>query len=72
MKKIEKETGREFNRFQNDDQVYKFLQKGGLNGKPLSNHHLIDKLSCLEKLQITKDEAKSIADTYKVWKITLI
>jgi hypothetical protein len=71
MEKIEKETGREFNRFQSKEQVDKFLFEGGLKGTPLTNHHLIDKLSCLRKLNIAKKEAISIADRYNAWKIEL-
>lgn len=71
MEKIEKETGREFNRFQSEEQVHKFLSEGNLKGKPLPNHHLIDKLSCLKKAGISKKEARGVEDLYRVWKIKL-
>ena len=71
MKRIEKETGRAFNRFQNEEQVNRFLSEGSLKGKPLPNHHLLNKLSCLKKAGITREEAVGVADLYKVWKITL-
>jgi len=71
MKKIEKETGREFNRFNDDEEVHKFLFEGDLKGEALPNHHLIDRLSCLKKLKITREEAAKVSDMYKAWRITL-
>jgi O-methyltransferase involved in polyketide biosynthesis len=71
MTKIEIETERKFNRFEDEKSVHKFLDKGGLTGEPLSNYHLIDKLSCLEKLNLNKEDASSISNIYKAWKIKL-
>jgi len=70
MERIEKETGRVFNRFKDDKQVHEFLDDGNLEGESLPNGHLIDTLS-LEKLKITHKEAVSVSHRWRAWNVTL-
>lgn len=71
MRKIEQRTNREYNRFKKDSDVKEFLSTGGMNGNPLDNSHLTANLSCLKKLNLTLEEADSVRDRYRAWKIGL-
>jgi len=71
MKKVEEKTGRKFNRFKSDEQVNEFLSEGGLKGEPIPNEHLVEKLSCLDKVGIHFEDAMNLADRWRAWRVTI-
>jgi len=72
MKNVEKSTKRKLNRFSSDADVRKFLNSASLKGKVFSIEHIADKLSCLDKLDIPKDELRDILHLSRPWVIQKI
>lgn len=70
MKKIEQSTGRTFNRFESDEEVYSFLESADLQVTIIGNPFIAKNLGCLERLGISAAEAASIASSYRVWRIS--
>ena len=71
MNHIEQITGRPFNRFNSDSEAHEFLRSANMNGVTLPSTHLVDKLSCLRKLNISRENAESVCGLYRAWKISL-
>jgi len=71
MRRIESLTSRSFFRFGSDEEAYEFLKEGGLDGEPVDNRAVFEKLSSLGKLGIEREEAIKLKDLYRAWQITL-
>lgn len=71
MRIISRNTKREFQRFNNDNEVTQFLHKGNLDGAPLPNKAISRNLSCRRKIKISDTLIDKVSNRYRAWIIHL-
>jgi O-methyltransferase involved in polyketide biosynthesis len=70
-RRIRKQTERQFTYFDSDDEVFNFLDQGGLVGRIVKNNYLVDDLSCVSKLNLNPEKVRDLANRYRPYFIQL-
>lgn len=71
LRRVEKRTGRKFNTFASDIDVYAFAVRGGLRAEFLPNKHIARQLSCADIMDLNIEDVVKLAENYRAAVITL-
>ena len=65
-RRIEKKTSRKFHQFAAQEQIMKFMERGGFQASLQDCSFIFDKLTCVDKAQLNKARVREVLRIYKI------